>query len=207
MKTVFLYISLLFFVLAQGQWTKKEVSGQTTYSYIVENGKLKNASTESASLKVEVEITLEKRPTDLVDKESYIEDFVSKIKIGEREKETIKKDSLIQEEIYNQYLLTRIPKIGSIKFKFFEYGVNQAFLWGWNDVVMVYKTAEGESIEYVDFGHPDQPSSKTFEIIFTYEQEITLALYSEIISNKPAMIVVNHYKDYFQFIVPPFKPY
>ena len=148
-----------------------------------------------------------KRPTDLVDKESYIEDFVSKIKIGEREKEIIKKDSLIQEEIYNQYLLTRIPKIGSIKFKFFEYGVNQAFLWGWNDVVMVYKTAEGESIEYVDFGHPDQPSSKTFEIIFTYDQEITLALYSEIISNKPAMIVVNHYKDYFQFIVPPFKPY
>lgn len=207
MKTVFLYISLLFVFLAQGQWTKKEVSGQTTYSYTVENGKLKNASTESAPLKVEVEITLEKRPTDLVDKESYIEDFVSKIKIGEREKEIIKKDSLIQEEIYNQYLLTRIPKIGSIKFKFFEYGVNQAFLWGWNDVVMVYKTTEGESIEYVDFGHPDQPSSKTFEIIFTYEQEITLALYSEIISNKPAMIVVNHYKDYFQFILPPFKPY
>jgi hypothetical protein len=207
MKTLFLYISLLFVFLAQGQWTKKEVSGQTTYSYTVENGKLKNASTESAPLKVEVEITLEKRPTDLVDKESYIEDFVSKIKIGEREKEIIKKDSLIQEEIYNQYLLTRIPKIGSIKFKFFEYGVNQAFLWGWNDVVMVYKTTEGESIEYVDFGHPDQPSSKTFEIIFTYEQEITLALYSEIISNKPAMIVVNHYKDYFQFILPPFKPY
>jgi len=207
MKTLFLYISLLFVFLAQGQWTKKEVSGQTTYSYTVENGKLKNASTESAPLKVEVEITLEKRPTDLVDKESYIEDFVSKIKIGEREKEIIKKDSLIQEEIYNQFLLTRIPKIGSIKFKFFEYGVNQAFLWGWNDVVMVYKTTEGESIEYVDFGHPDQPSSKTFEIIFTYEQEITLALYSEIISNKPAMIVVNHYKDYFQFILPPFKPY
>ncbi len=207
MKTVFLYISLLIVFLAQGQWTKKEVSGQTTYSYIVENGKLKNASTESAPLKVEVEITLEKRPTDIVDKESYIEDFVSKIKIGEREKEIIKKDSLIQEEIYNQYLLTRIPKIGSIKFKFFEYGVNQAFLWGWNDVVMVYKTTEGESIEYVDFGHPDQPSSKTFEIIFTYDQEITLALYSEIISNKPAMIVVNHYKDYFQFILPPFKPY
>jgi hypothetical protein len=206
MKTLFLYISLLFVFLAQGQWTKKEVSGQTTYSYTVENGKLKNASTESAPLKVEVEITLEKRPTDLVDKESYIEDFVSKIKIGEREKEIIKKDSLIQEEIYNQYLLTRIPKIGSIKFKFFEYGVNQAFLWGWNDVVMVYKTTEGESIEYVDFGHPDQPSSKTFEIIFTYDQEITLALYSEIISNKPAMIVVNHYKDYFQFILPPFKP-
>ena len=103
--------------------------------------------------------------------------------------------------------MTRIPKIGSIKFKFFEYGVNQAFLWGWNDVVMVYKTTEGESIEYVDFGHPDQPSSKTFEIIFTYDQEITLALYSEIISNKPAMIVVNHYKDYFQFILPPFNPY
>lgn len=207
MKNIFLYISLTFFLVAQGQWTKKETQEQTTYTYIVESGKLKNASTESAPLTVEVKIALEKKPSDLIDKKSYIEDFVTKIKLGEREKEIIKKDSIVQEEIYNQYLLSQIPKIGSIQFKFLEYGVNPAFLWGWNDVVMVYKTAEGKSIEYVDFGQPQQPSSKTFEITFTYEQEVTLDLYTQILSNKPAMIVVNHYKDYFQFILPPFKPH
>ena len=140
MKNIFLYISLTFFLITQGQWTKKETQEQTTYTYIVESGKLKNASTESAPLKVEVEIALEKRPSDLIDKKNYIEDFVTKIKLGEREKEIIKKDSIVQEEIYNQYLLSQIPKIGTIQFKFLEYGVNPAFLWGWNDVVMVYKT-------------------------------------------------------------------
>ena len=99
----------MFFLVAQGQWTKKEAQEQTTYTYIVENGKLKNASTENAPLKVEVKIALEKRPTDLIDKKSYIEDFVTKIKIGEREKEIIKKDSIVQEEIYNQYFVKSNP--------------------------------------------------------------------------------------------------